>query len=252
MKELIRRRLVLVASASSAALLLLGHVNAAPPAPAPAAFSWTGCYVGAHAGWGGSDNSITETEGSRIAPIVAGTTLESSGGLFGGQVSCDYEFAGNLVVGLQGDVSASGINGSGADPFSSPFFPLSIGVKTDWLASATGRFGIVGWDSQTMVYGKGGAAWAHDRWDLTNSLVNINSSTPLIVTETRTGWTVGAGIERALTPSWLAFAEFDLYQFGGGSGVAASNTIPTTNGYQTGLQNMKILKVGVDYKLFGQ
>lgn len=48
-----------------------------------------------------------------------------------------------------------------------------------------------------LLYAKGGAAWAGDEYSAFIPLFNEQSE----ATETRPGWTVGGGIERALLPS---------------------------------------------------
>ena len=110
--------------------------KAPPPAPAPV-YSWTGCYVGAHVGWGWGSNNMTENSiGFTSASATAG--VDTSGGLFGGQVGCNYQFAGNWVVGLQGDFAGTDFNGRANDPFDK--FD-SFALRSNWLGSITGRVG---------------------------------------------------------------------------------------------------------------
>ena len=66
----------------------------ARPVVAPVA-NWTGCYIGANAGYGWARKDWVDAG----APVGSNT---SAGGLFGGQIGCDYQFASNWVVGGQG------------------------------------------------------------------------------------------------------------------------------------------------------
>ena len=107
-----------VASGASAADLA---VKARPMAVAAPVYSWTGCYVGAHVGWGrGRHNhthSVASFSGGGGGAFAASGRVDSSGGLFGGQVGCNYQFASNWVVGIQGDVAGTNLNGMVRDAF---------------------------------------------------------------------------------------------------------------------------------------
>jgi outer membrane immunogenic protein len=266
------KKTVLLASVSAIALFIAADVYAADLAPRPfvkapvavpaPVYSWTGCYVGAHVGWGWGRNNHSQTgsHNSNGQPSFSGSAsgrVDSSGGLFGGQLGCNYQFAGNWVIGAQGDIAAADINGRVQDalaialggPGSSD---STIAIKSDWLASITGRIGIAAYDNQALFYAKGGAAWIHNQWDLHDA---FNYYSPNIVSETRTGWTVGGGVEWKWTQNWTSFVEYNYYSFGGG-GVLSSNTFninPNTNlpnAFTSGSQQISTVKVGVNY-LFG-
>ena len=192
----------------------------APYAPSPPQFSWTGCYGGAAIGWGWGeqdpeDQSITYIH--HVGPPVSFSSTNSidptSGGLFGGQVGCDYQLA-NFVVGVSGSISGTDIDGVANDAniyTGSTKESGTISEKTDWLASATGRLGFAGWNPQMLSYVRGGVAWAHDTWDLGNSFLLWPTNTP---NDTAGGWTIGGGFEWAFTPSLSAFIEYDFYSLG--------------------------------------
>jgi outer membrane immunogenic protein len=135
-------------------------VIAAPP------YSWTGCYVGGHAGVGwGRKEYFDNTFGDIGGPISFNVGADFVGG---GQVGCDYQFASNWVVGIAGDFSWANIEGQTNDPFFNGKFgnPLPLSAKTNFLGSVTGRVGYA-WDHY-LLYVKGGAAWAHDKYAVTN------------------------------------------------------------------------------------
>jgi outer membrane immunogenic protein len=172
--------------------LFAGPVMAADlPAKAPAAkpvqlYNWTGCYAGLHFGsvfvqqdWGafGSD--------------------DDGGLLLGGQAGCNYQIS-SWVFGIQGDAAWSHSSGTHTDNLSG----LTDEWKKDMLSSMTGRLGYA-WYS-LLIYGKAGAAWTHDRYD--NSFSTAS--------ETRSGWTVGAGLEHPFTDRLTMFVEYDYYDFG--------------------------------------
>jgi outer membrane immunogenic protein len=237
----------LLASVSIAALFIVNGANAADlavkaPRPMMAApvYSWTGCYVGVHAGWGWGKHNTTQVSSfsSASGNFVQSGKHDSSGALFGGQVGCNYQFSSNWVVGIQGDVAGTDINGRNADPFDPNFD--TIAVKTDWLASVTGRVGYTVYDNQGMLYVKGGAAWVHNKWDLHDADF---SWTPNLPSETKTGWTVGVGGEWKFTQNWSGFVEYNYYSFGGDHLIATD--LPST--LASNKQTLSTVKAGVNY-----
>ena len=85
--------------------------------------SRTGCHVGAHVGWGKSSNhhTMTSSSGGSGGGTTASGRVSSSGALFGGQVGCNYQFAGNWVLGVQGDIAGTDFNGMASDAWAQKF-----------------------------------------------------------------------------------------------------------------------------------
>ena len=96
---------------ASAALSLLtvsafGADMEMPPIKAPLApppFTWTGCYAGGQAGGGFGQKDLTDSVGI-VSPLTGFTSanLNINGYMLGGQIGCDYQFASNWVVGIEG------------------------------------------------------------------------------------------------------------------------------------------------------
>ena len=93
----------LTAGGPAGAADLRAPVYKAPPV-AEAAFNWSGCYVGAHAGygWGRNKNDFGTavasgpTEEGAFAPGEFGPfNHDTSGGVAGGQLGCNYQAANN-------------------------------------------------------------------------------------------------------------------------------------------------------------
>src|SRR5262249_36552516 len=94
-----------------------------------------------------------------FAPGIS-VTGDTSGVVGGGQVGCNYQFAPNWVIGIEGDGSAADIKGDATATILG--ITGTAHVRTDWIASVTGR---VGWAADRwLVYAKGGAAWAGDNY----------------------------------------------------------------------------------------
>jgi outer membrane immunogenic protein len=226
-------------SAANAADMRVPAYKAPPPAPAPV-FSWTGCYAGPHVGWGWSKKDITGHNASGTGPRRASNSITASGAVYGSQAGCNYQFSGNWVVGVQGNFASTDINGKQRDVLLPGDNDTLLNVKIDWLASITGR---LGWAvNQYLFYAKGGGAWVHDRWTIQDS---VNPE----ITQTRSGWTAGAGIETVIFGNWTAFSEFNYYDFGTKSFSVLECIGCRTDTFDV-KQRMWESKIGLNYKFY--
>ena len=124
-------------------------------APAPvrvAAYSWTGCYVGAGGGYGMCDQESTACSRQRS---LWQSNDNGGRGWFGTvQVGCDYQIGSNIVIGVFGDYDWSGIKGD-MSPCQSSAAVGEEKLKNSWAAG--GRIGWIPWSSQQfLVYVSGG------------------------------------------------------------------------------------------------
>ena len=190
------KRIVLACLGFAATAALAGSASAAdlqrrnPPPynPPPAVpyyspvYNWTGLYVGinAGAGWGSSN---WDSLGS----------IDLKGGMVGGTAGYNWQ-GGPWVLGVEGDIDWSGIDGNSTNTL---LCPLGCRTANSWLGTVRGRVGY-GFD-RIMPYLTAGIAFG-----------NIKASSPGFagVSETHAGWTVGAGLEVALLGRWTAKAEY--------------------------------------------
>ena len=98
------------------------------------------------------------------------------------------------------------------------------------LASVTGRVGYA-WD-RFLVYGKGGGAWAHDKYSISNLNCAFFTTCNLTGSTDRVGWTAGVGVEWAFAPNWSALVEYNHYGFGNKSISFTDPAVPVTQQYQ--------------------
>src|SRR5258708_3728085 len=162
-------------------------------------FTWTGCYVGGNGGGLFAKKDWTSSAG------FAESSVNINSWLAGAQVGCNYQ-TGPVVFGVQGDFDWTNANGSANDS-TFPGFAVSDQTNVKSLASVTGRIGYA-WD-RFLIYGKGGGAWVKDDFSAVSSAGFASSAS-----ETRTGWTAGAGGEYAFTDFLTGFVEYDFYDFG--------------------------------------
>jgi outer membrane immunogenic protein len=201
----------------------------APPPPPVPVYTWTGCYVGASAGYGAGRSTHTTVANSiitggplgRPAPALlgapAGTSiagdLDLSGFIGGFQGGCNYQ-VGQWVFGFEGDGSATNKEGQNFETGLVPFTGVGSAsfisqTQERWLVTARGKLGMTWWD-KSMVYVTGGAAWA--KIDVSEFQVG-GFGTGHQESNTRTGWTVGAGWEYALGYGWSVKGEYLYVKF---------------------------------------
>jgi outer membrane immunogenic protein len=172
----------------------------------PAARSWTGCFVGGHGGglWGSSEKWIVRTPGGAHSGESLGQH-DVDGWIGGVQAGCDYQFDRPIVVGVQGDYAWTDAGGSHA---SAQEFGVFYHSEVRSIASLTARVGYV--RERFLGYVRGGVAWERDHY----SASTIEIGTAYGSTVTRSGWTVGAGAEYAITKFLSGVFEYDYYDFG--------------------------------------
>jgi outer membrane immunogenic protein len=169
-------------------------VRALPVKAAPAsvaAYSWTGCYVGAGGGYG-----LFRQKQSWPA-IAQGAWDNGGSGWFGTvQAGCDYQVNANIVVGAFGDydfsrIKATVING---------LFPMVAEEKLRSSWAAGGRIGWLPWSTQQfLVYASGGyteARFGRADYLLFPGQVLAGFSIPK---HTYDAWFIGSGYEYGLT-----------------------------------------------------
>jgi len=192
-----------------------------PPPPPPPAYTWTGCYVGASAGSSSGNSQHFTTAGSiqtaSGAPVPGGNITDSfnlSGFIGGGQIGCNWQW-GAWVFGVEGDGSATNKEGQAFEVPLAPFLGAGRAnwvsqTQERWLVTARGKLGWTVWD-KTMVYATGGGAWA--KIDASEFLIGNQIATGHQESNTRSGWTVGGGVEYALGYGWSAKGEFLYVKF---------------------------------------
>ena len=227
---MMRKHIFRLAIVTISTLIASFHASAASAAdlavPAATAVNWDGVYGGIQgaiaagsASWSSPAGYFASERGQGVPPDVAGKGQQN--GLLGGlQLGYNRQF-GAYVLGLEADASFGPLDGYAVcggtvgleAPETDPYQRGSgdpCHVSTNWLASATGRFGYA--FGRVLAYAKGGMAFAGDRYDIYNP--TAFSANPAQGNAGLFGWTLGAGLEYALGGNWSVKAEYDYYDFG--------------------------------------
>jgi outer membrane immunogenic protein len=184
-----------------------------PTIPTPT-YSWTGLYLGVHAGAGRASAS--------------GRTVDGFVG--GAQLGFNLQVAEFLVLGVEADAS-----GSTAQLHTTTVLPPGViadaKIRNYALGSARGRIGIP--LNRFLIYGTGGLGWA------ANVMSGTVAGVSLVDAKLHTGWTYGGGVEWRFAPDFAARAEFLHSNYGSQSFF--TNRIPT------GDIEANVVRVGVSY-----
>src|ERR1700752_1390377 len=188
-----------LAAGQASAADLQRRAPAYVPPPAPPPMTWTGCYIG---------GNIGGVFGRAKADFDIGelSSNNNSGFAGGGQVGCDYQFAGGWVVGFRNMFDGASLSRDRTAVVAGD--RITVKINNDWFEPLTGRIGYVIAPSW-LLYGQGGAAWAKN-----SAEVHINGDDLGSLSKTRTGWTAGGGIEWMFAPNWSAFLEGNYMDFG--------------------------------------
>ena len=236
--------------AAAAALTVAGAVSAQAadlptrkeaPAPifVPPPFTWTGFYIGGNAGgiWSTGGNASTTLYAAGFPFLTANfpnanINNSNSGFIGGGQAGYNWQ-TGAFVFGVETDFDGSTLSRSRTivgpsfvEPIAglNDFFTANGKISLDWLGSTRGRIGFVATpDNRLLIYGTGGFAYGGGSghlniYDATNGWYWASSNS----NATRTGWTVGGGVEYAFTNNWIIGAEYLYFNLG----TKYINTLP--------------------------
>jgi outer membrane immunogenic protein len=239
----------------------------APPAPVS---SWTGFYVGAelgvkreHATW--ATTSVIDA-GTVITTDASSPRSYDASGVRGGiYLGYNRQFASRWVGGVEFDwadarktTNAAGIPGCSILCLGAPG-PVadSSSVTMGWDASARARLGYL-LTPDLLLYGTGGAAWQRVESSATCQFSGPDPLCPGIagtpfatasISATRTGWTIGSGIDARISEHWILRGEYRYAAFGTWNVQTALSAggLTTNLGYQLKI-NTQLATLGIAYK----
>lgn len=255
----------LLATGAMAADLAPRPYTKAPPMVA-AVYDWTGFYVGGNIGysWGRSSDNSTLTNGAGTVLFTSSDRANMNGVIGGAQIGYNWQVQ-NWVWGLEADIQGSDQKGSRSflcptsvctPPFGvlavfpGPAVPVTLDQKLEWFGTVRGRVGVLATPT-VLFYATGGLAYGEVKTTETIGAAAAVFSN----SDTRVGYTVGAGVEGVIGGNWTAKLEYLWVDLGRTSG-AFTTTIPAlgggvlTSNYSSRITD-NILRVGVNYKFGG-
>ncbi len=210
--------------------------RSAAPQPVYAApiFTWSGFYVGAQAGyvWGKDKYSVT-------LPAVDAFSVSPAGVVGGLHAGYNWQ-TGSIVLGVEGDIELANARDSLARTIDGAALVLGSRIGTQGSLRLRAGYAF----DRTLLYVTGGIAGASIKESVIVSGTGVKSTN----SGTEYGYTIGAGVEYAITNNISARAEYRYTDFGksswtgtvDGSAVAAS--FKTTD---------HAVRVGVSYRFGG-
>jgi outer membrane immunogenic protein len=257
------------------------------PVPVPVVWGWTGFYIGGTAGgtWlngnataGGTtvcNPTLVCCAANQFSNALAGAlpsnfSNNSSGFIGGGEAGYNWQI-GQIVYGIETDISGASVSNSSAfsgsvSPAGFPANTVNVSAlatdKLDYLGTVRGRAGFLV-TPPILVYATGGFAYG-----------GVSASTALAeqvsgpcacgpapsvagsISSTRTGWTVGGGLEWMFAPNWTVKGEYLYYDLGSSTYAlpalvqtnAAGAPFFGANGSATVDFKGSIARAGVNYK----
>ena len=211
--------LLALAAAAPASAADLPRSMYKAPAYIPAAYNWTGFYLGINAGGGFGDSNWN------------GFLLSNSpsGGMVGGTIGYNWQGVGSpWVFGLEGDIDWTNINDNvicGG---------LVCKTQNNYFGTARGRVGYS--FDRFLPYVTGGVAFGD---------IQANRTLFPGVSDNNAGWTLGAGIEGVIAGPWTAKLEY-LYADLGSVTCSVPGCGAATN---IDLQ-VNVVRAGINYRFF--
>ena len=234
-------RKIILASVGAVALASSALAAEPPPAPPPylpppPIFTWTGIYVGGQVGY-----AWTRSFGQRPDGVIGGAN-----------VGYNYEInqwpifsSSGVVIGLEGTVDGTSLSGGFSDVFA-----VTGRSRSDIQGSIRGRVGLA-WD-RALIYATGGAAFGAFQTDISSFGTIPLTGAPFFgstsISTTRVGWTVGGGIQYAVTNNWSVRAEYRFTDFGTINEALFSGQLPGASIIGNRRIHQNQVQAGIDYK----
>ncbi|MCW6509392.1 outer membrane protein [Lichenifustis flavocetrariae] len=250
-----------VAGMAGSALAADLPMRSPPPAPyypAPV-YSWTGFYVGANLGGAFDNKAGALTPNGFTTSVGTSSSGSDSGFIGGGQAGYNWQ-NGVFVYGVETDIDYINIGGRGStSTATSAFNGSTLTTKREdgngFLGTFRGRLGYAGFD-RTLLYVTGGLAYGNYGSRYTSATFSAANSLSIATygvnnnDDVRVGYTIGAGIEYAITPNISVKGEY-LYADLGSKNYTLVGTSINTQGTSFNAKSdgaTQLARIGLNYK----
>ena len=217
----------------------------APLPVMPVAYNWAGFYVGGNGGyaWATTDSSTV----SLFNGVFENTTSHNrNGGFVGGQIGYNFFPFPHFLLGFEGDGDWADLTNNTTTCRDASNCSNSDG-KDNWFSTARVRMGYVLDD--WLFYGTGGFAWVGTQNTRTIVVAPANLSVLVgqaaSLSATRTGWTLGGGVEYGFWRNWSVNVEYRYMQFNYNDNYFYS--LPIAARQIGAQQNVNTVRVGLNY-----
>jgi outer membrane immunogenic protein len=195
-------------------------------------YDWTGFYVGGNVGgaWGSFDPRTVSAFSNDAwdvktdFPAIDRVGIQSSKPTgFTGGFEAGYNWqTRNFVFGVEGDIEALSLSRGASSSALYPGYPYTFTVtsntSTTWLATVRGRIGYA--VNNWLFFATGGPALTDlrgnfaffDRYGNADGGTNAHESASF--SGTKTGYTIGGGVEAGLWGNWSVKGEYLYANFG--------------------------------------
>lgn len=216
--------------------------------PGPA-FNWTGFYAGVDGGYGGDVTSAQLTLASPIFWSSTQTQNHSGGFVAGGQIGYNYQFANNIVLGVESDMQWSDVKAWHQASTLSPagFTFTDAKHELTWFGTTRVRAGYA--MGRVLTYVTGGVAYGElgVRGDQNSGGLFTGS-----VSTTKAGWAAGVGAEYALTDNLSLKSEYLYTEFSGVRAPAYGLALlPVVGEFSTSSFRTHLTRVGLNWRFSG-
>ncbi len=243
------------------------YAPVAPVVVAPA-FTWTGFYVGLNAGYGFGDSQIDKVALRNDAgPGYAAWSSDDRtftqwnnkrNGSFvgGGQIGYNYQIDA-MVIGLEVDINYADLSsersGTNRGAVAGDSQTIVARSSVNWFGTVRPRIGALVND-RLLIFATGGLAFGGveasgrytERW-AGRADWNIGGKR----SSTRTGWTLGAGLEYAITDNVTLKGEYAYVDLGSKTYQFRENIRDKANIYYTSARDsasFHVIRAGVNYR----
>lgn len=247
-------------------LVALAFLSSTVFSTAGQAQDWTGFYVGTHAGygWGDWDGKLETTAGCPAACppnkdagyLNPYRTIDADGWLGGLQVGYNWRLQGPIVIGFEADISWTDMDGSGTfdtDKYGRSVWSKQHDLELDYFGTARVRLGYAA--QSVLPYITGGLAWGKTSGDLAVTYIppaGVGGTSYASTDENHVGWTIGAGVEYAISSNLSIKAEYLYVDLGDEDYLFKGETytgLPfDTDSFASDL-TFDVVRVGLNYKL---
>lgn len=246
MKKVLIAAALVATGASAQAADLPAKAKPYYKAPVARVYDWTGFYIGVNGGtgFGRSYTQLGDFNGGNASSRLGGW-----GALGGGQIGYNWQYGnlfglGNVVLGVETDIQGAGFKDDRTcEYFCSPGISgFSVNQKLDWFGTVRGRVGVA--TGPVLSYFTGGFAYGGVDTTITSQFTGAAGTSSF--SNTRTGWTLGSGVEAALGGNWTGKIEYLYVSLGtqtGSNPTAAAPFLFRSEVYE------HVFRAGLNYRI---